>query len=85
MSTTTESKSKLFETDLPGVNIIIDWEETEDRKPIYWVEGHGMHPIDESTLEKEITSIVLMIDGIKTTLTKTISKKEKEFLINQLD
>lgn len=84
MKQTHETKNKLFETEIPKVDICIGYDEVIVKDRII-EEGHGYHVIISDEIKVSINYIELQIAGIGVYVPlKQLTEKQKEVIINSL-
>jgi hypothetical protein len=81
----TEHKTKLIDTDFGKLEVLIAYnEKTEPRMRVE--EGHGLHLIDESECDIELTSIEIVVPhGMAVDILPMLNKKQKDWFINNID
>ena len=80
-----EEKSKLFDTELGKLEILVTYLEKVTTYPMAVYEGHGLHSISEDEVEIELTCVEMVIPkGNSVDLLPSLTDKQKVYIINQL-
>ena len=85
MSTIKSRKNKVIDTEVSDISFAILYNEWVDIVPIYYEEGHGIHPIDDSSIEQELLSVSLKIGEKEFNLLPTLDKEQQQIFIDYIN
>lgn len=80
-----ETKLKLFETELGGIEIIVKYFEKTKKHPVGVEECHGVHFFNEDEVEIELIYIEIAVPkGQSINILPLLTEKQKEYIINNI-
>lgn len=83
---TTTHETKLFDTELGKIEIIVGYRKTVVKHPIRLEECHGRYPFNEDEETIELTSVEIVIPHASAPdILPLLTEKQKEYIINQLN
>lgn len=81
----TENKTKLFETELGGIEMVVKYCEKVEKHPNRIEECHGLHIFNEDEVELELIYVEIVVPkGQSINILPLLTEKQKEYIINNL-
>lgn len=81
----TQTKTKLFDTELGGIEMIVKYRELIKKFPERVEECHGLHTISEDEFETELIYVEVAVPkGQSIDILPMLSEKQKEYIIDNI-